>query len=219
MLDGPLASYYGLPAPTGTGFGVVMRPAGRGVGILAQGSILAERAQSLNSSPTKRGILVRHKFLCLDIPPQPAVVPDLPPTGAGWRTTRQRFEMVHAQGACGGCHRFFDPLGFPFEHFDEGGRFRATENGEPIDASGVAIDDAGTELFRVKDGLEELASTLAARPDVAACTAETLVKYLFAQDRDCLAADARNDFTAGKIGFLELAAQVAGAPHFSQRRD
>jgi hypothetical protein len=222
MLDGALGTYYGLGAPAtpgADGFGVVMRPPGRGIGILAQGSILAERSQSLNSSPTKRGILVRHKLLCLQIPPQPAVVPDLPPSGAGWKTTRQRFESVHAQGACGGCHRFFDPIGFPLEHFDEGGRFRATENGEPIDASGSAMDDDGNALFSVKDGLEELATTLAGRPDVAACTAETLVKYLFAQDRDCLAADARNDFADGKIGFLELAAQVAGAPGFSQRRD
>jgi hypothetical protein len=219
MLDAPLAQYYGMAAPGGPAFARVPRIKGQGIGLLAQGSVLAERSQSLNSSPTKRGILVRQKLLCLEIPAQPAVVPDLPPTGAGWKTTRQRFENVHAQGACAGCHRLLDPLGFPLEHFDEGGRFRATENGEPIDASGTVVGSTGETLIAIKDGEEELAAALAARPDVAACAGETLVKFLFAQDRDCLAGDARNDFVDGKIGFLELAAQVAGAPQFSQRRD
>jgi hypothetical protein len=218
-IDGSMATYYGLPAPAGTGYGMVMRPAGQGIGLLAQGSILAERSQSLNSSPTKRGILIRHKFLCMDVPGQPPVVPELPPEGTGWKTTRERFEKVHAQGVCGACHKFFDPLGFPMEHFDEGGRFRQTENGNPIDASGFAIDGMGQMLFAVKDGQEELSRVLAGRPEVAACTAETLVKYLFSQDRDCLAGAARNDFVDGKIGFHELAARIAGEPHFSERRD
>jgi hypothetical protein len=217
-IDGSMATYYGLPAPAGAGFGMVTRPKGQGIGLLAQGSILAERSQSLNSSPTKRGILVRHKFLCLDVPGQPPVVPDLPPPGTGWKTTRERFEAAHAQGACGACHRFFDPLGFPFEHFDEGGRFRQNENGNPIDPSGFAIDGMGQMLFAAK-GQEDLATVLAGRPEVAACTAETLVKYLFAQDRDCLAGAARNEFVDGKIGFHELAARIAGEPHFSERRD
>jgi hypothetical protein len=222
-VDGQLATYYGLPAPAGAGYGLVSRPKGQGIGLLAQGSLLAERSQSLNSSPTRRGILIRQKLLCLGIPQQPAVVPDLPPAGAGWRTTRQRFEAAHAQGACGACHRFFDPLGFPFEHYDEGGRFRATENGEPIDASGYAIDEGGQMLFTVpdgeRDGQEQLAMLLAGRPEVAACVAETLTKYLSGQSQNCVAGPARNDFVDGKIGFLDFAARLAGAPHFSQRRD
>ena len=219
MVDGQLATYYGLPAPAGAGFGLVNRPKGQGVGLLAQGALLAERSQSLNSSPTKRGILVRQKLLCMAVPEQPAVVPDLPPVGSGWKTTRERFEAQHAQGACGACHRFFDPLGFPFEHFDEGGRYRQTENGEPIDASGFGIDGNGQMLFSVKDGQEELAGVLAGRPEVAACAAETLVKYLFAQNRDCLAGTSRDEFVDGKIGFLDLAARIAGEPHFSERRE
>ena len=217
-VDAPLAAYHGLPAPAGGGFALVNRPPGRGIGLLAQGSLLSERSQSLNSSPTRRGILIRQKLLCLGIPEQPAVVPDLPGPGMGWRTTRQRFEATHAQGACGACHRFFDPLGFPFEHFDEGGRFRQTENGEPIDASGYALGADGQMLFSVQNGEEELANLLASRPEVAACVAETLAKYLTAQSQNCVAGEARNEFSDGKIGFLDFAARLAGSPHFSERR-
>src|SRR4029077_1521474 len=50
-----LAAYYGFPAPA-SDFASVMRPAGRGLGILAQGSFLATHASSDASSPTKRGL-------------------------------------------------------------------------------------------------------------------------------------------------------------------
>ncbi|HEY0708715.1 MAG TPA: DUF1592 domain-containing protein [Polyangia bacterium] len=217
MVDGALAKYYGMTA-AGDGFVSVARPKGQGIGLLAQGSLLAERSQTFNSSPTRRGILIRKKLLCLDIPEVPAVVPDLPSVGKGWKTTRQRFETAHAQGACASCHRLFDPLGFPFEHFDEGGRFRANENGEPIDASGYALDADGNTLFTVKGGQEELATLLAGRPEVTACVAETLAKYLTSQSQSCVAGESRNDFVDGKIGLLDYAARLAGAPHFSQRR-
>src|SRR5690606_20552456 len=52
-----LASFYGFPAPSAD-FAPVERPAGRGVGILAQGSLLAANAAPNSSSPTKRGLLV-----------------------------------------------------------------------------------------------------------------------------------------------------------------
>jgi Protein of unknown function (DUF1592)/Protein of unknown function (DUF1588)/Protein of unknown function (DUF1595)/Protein of unknown function (DUF1587) len=219
VIDAQLASYYGLPAPAAPGFGVVLRPSGQGVGLLALGAVLADRSQSGNSSPTKRGILVRRKLLCLDIPVQPPVVPDLPGPGAGWRTTRQRFEISHAVAACAVCHRQFDSLGFPLEHFDEAGRYRATENGEPIDASGSALAPDGTTLFSISNGEEELSAVLARRPEVAACVGDTLAGYLLSQAGDCLTDASRADFIAGKIGFLELAARLAGAPHFSDRKD
>ena len=212
-------AYYGLPASGSPGFGLVQRPRGKGVGLLALGALLADRAQSSNSSPTKRGILVRRKLLCLESPPQPPVVPELPPPGSGWRTTRQRFEQSHALGVCGACHRYFDPLGFTLESFDEAGRYRASENGEPIDASGFALGADGSTLFSVTGGQEELASILAARPEVAGCIADTMVKYLLAQAGDCLGDGSRNDFVAGKLGFLDLAAGIAAAPHFTDRQN
>jgi hypothetical protein len=219
VLDPALARYYGLPASGSPGFGVVPRKPGEGVGLLALGALLADRSQSSNSSPTKRGILVRRKLLCLESPPQPAVVPDLPPPGTGWKTTRQRFEQSHAQGVCAVCHRFFDPLGFPLENFDEAGRFRATENGEPIDTSGYALAADGSMLFTVTGGPEALSATLAERPDVAGCIADTMVKYLLAQAGDCLGDGSRAGFVAGTIGFLDLAAGIAAAPHFTERQN
>ena len=38
---------------------------------------------------------------------------------------------------CASCHVMFDPLGFALENFDATGRWRTTDGGLPIDASGM----------------------------------------------------------------------------------
>src|SRR5690606_38739724 len=70
-----LASHYGMPAPA-TDFAQVERPTG--IGLLAQGSVLATEAGPGNSSPTQRGLLVLERLLCREPPPVPPTVPELP---------------------------------------------------------------------------------------------------------------------------------------------
>jgi len=65
------------------GFRARRSAANWGLGLLGQGSLLAVKAGSLATSPTKRGHLVRSSLLCYPVPAPPAVVPDLPePTAA-----------------------------------------------------------------------------------------------------------------------------------------
>ena len=45
--------------------------------------------------------------------------------------------------------------GFGFEHFDEAGRYRADENGLPLDTSGQVVAMDGTPAFTL-DGLDDL---------------------------------------------------------------
>src|SRR5262249_9741417 len=42
--------------------------------------------------------------------------------------------------ACASCHQFIDPPGFALENFDALGRWRALEEGQPVDASGGLPD-------------------------------------------------------------------------------
>jgi hypothetical protein len=56
-----------------------------------------------------------------------------------------------------------NPLGFTLEHFDATGRFRKTENGKKIDASGsYALASGGTATFT---GARDLARFLAENED------------------------------------------------------
>jgi len=49
------------------------------------------------------------------------------------RTFRQRVEDVTAPAECARCHRHMNPLGLPFEAFDDFGRFRTVEQMEHPD--------------------------------------------------------------------------------------
>ena len=72
------------------------------------------------------------------------------------------------------CHRLFDPLGLPFEHFDGTGRFREEENGRTIDASGELVE---TDVDGVVDGVPELAARLASSEEVHGCFARQWFRY------------------------------------------
>jgi hypothetical protein len=210
-----LASYYGFPAPA-SDYASIARPAGRGIGLLAQGSILAGRALPTSSSPTQRGLLVFSRFLCETKPTPPPNVPPPPTVMLGQVTTRQRYEQQHATGGCANCHRLFDPIGFGMEHFDEGGRYRADEGGLPINTvSNVPKPDA-TPLFQFQDE-ETLSQGLADQTLVYQCFAAYMATYAYGTAESCLGASRVADLKAGTIGIADYFASLAAEPHFVKR--
>jgi hypothetical protein len=64
-------------------------------------------------------------------------------------TMRQQMEAHRRVEPCASCHKIMDPIGFSMENFDAIGRWRNTDDGSPIDPSGVLVD--GTKLNGVKD--------------------------------------------------------------------
>lgn len=218
-LDPALAAYYGW-GEVSQGTEIVPRPPEWGVGLLAQGSLLAANAQIDASSPTQRGLLVFERLLCNERPPVPAEIPPIDPPEPGVSTTRQRYEESHmANEGCRSCHAFFDPIGFSFEHFDPAGRYRANEGGLEIDASGM-IPLGVLEEEVAFEGLTDLSETLAAIPQVTDCVSGLTAAYVFggAGGQSCLAEEARTALEQGEIGMVEFMAQLAAAPHFDTRR-
>lgn len=182
-----LATFYGWPTAglTDAEFKLQQRPAGQGVGLLAQGGLLTRLGTPVGSSPTQRGLFVLRQLLCGEIPPPPPDIPMIPASVAG-ATTRERYEQQHAVGSCGACHSHIDPIGFGLENFDGVGKYRTMEVGKPIDASGY-IDDLGRAAF---NGPEELAQTLAASAEVNHCLAAQMTAYVLgvsAKDGLCIA--------------------------------
>jgi hypothetical protein len=101
-------------------------------------------------------------------------VPDLPPVAKGQqaRTIRERVEQHRSNPVCAACHNVMDPLGFALEHYDAIGRYRASEDGQPIDASGVTPD--GVKF----DGLAGLRGIMEGRrEDFVSTAAEKLLVY------------------------------------------
>ena len=214
-----LATYYGFPAPA-SDFATITRPAGRGIGVLAQGSFLASHASSDSSSPTKRGLFPFFRLFCQPARKPPPNVPPIPQPDPGQMTTRQRYEVAHAQPgtSCAGCHKLWDPIGFGFEHFDEGGRFRAMEGPLPIDSAAAVPDPDhdGQTLFSFT-GQEDLVTGLADLPIVHQCAAAYLAVYAFGSGEACIGASEVPALQAGTEGLAEAFVKLAAEPHFTRR--
>ena len=220
FLDGALSQLYGFGGVTGTSFQLVERPAGQGLGLLSQGSMLAGSAHSDASSPTLRGLLVYERLLCHQKPPPLAMIPAIEPPAPGAKTTRERYEISHgANPSCAACHRYFDPIGFGFEHYDEAGRYRADEQGLPINASGMVRNYPEGEVAFEFDGLDDLAAQLADHDEVSDCVSGLAAAYAFAGagGRTCLAETARAAFARGELGGHDYFAERAAAPSFAER--
>jgi hypothetical protein len=213
-----LAKFYGFPGGTGTDYARVNRPADWGVGLLAQGSILSVKANSLKTSPTKRGHLVRTNIMCAPVPPPPPTVAELPPPTEA-QTTRQRYEQLHAPDpACSVCHQKMDPIGFGFEHLDATGRYRAKEGKFDIDDSGVLTETSKGDLkFK---GATELANVLSTLPEVSECMGKYLAAFTFGvgqENTSCLVSSVLDELKGGK-SVLDSYLRLSRADHFRMRQ-
>jgi hypothetical protein len=141
LVNTELARVYGLDTTglSSTTFQTRSLPAdGPRVGILGKAGFLSEFANQKEGSPTLRGKFMREAFLCTNIPPPSGdiiTVLEDPPADMPM-TKRQRLEQHRTNPSCNTCHGAMDPLGLPLETFDAIGRWRTTDHGLPIDASG-----------------------------------------------------------------------------------
>ena len=171
FVDRRLAAIYDIPAVSDKGVAKVEQPPGERIGLLGQVSFLAMRAHPVSSSPTLRGKYVRQMLLCDHVPNPPAGLNTaLPEPTTTAKTMRERLTVHMSVPSCANCHRFIDPIGLGFEHFDGIGRFRTTENGETIDTTG-ALDDAPFA------DLTSLANDVAQSPKYPACVAQKMFAY------------------------------------------
>jgi hypothetical protein len=118
--------------------------------------------------------------LCQQIHLPPDTVPNIVETLATGlpKTTREMYEMHAREPACAGCHARLDGIGFSFEHFDASGRYRNSENGVPIDASGQLLDsDVNGPLSSYVD----LARRLADSAWATECMAQQAFRFYLGQ--------------------------------------
>ncbi len=137
-----LAKHYGIPQITGSHFRRVTLPAGSPRrGLLGQGSILSITAYSTRTSAVLRGKYVLENLLASAPPPPPADVPSLNTERSGKPLSMKEAMQAHrASPACAGCHAKMDPIGFALENFDALGRWRAEENGRPLEVTSTLPD-------------------------------------------------------------------------------
>jgi hypothetical protein len=184
FVDEALARHYGLPGVRGSYMRRIdLAQHDERRGLLGQGSVLTLTSMVDRTSPVVRGKWIMETLLGAPVPaPPPGVETNLEPRkdehGAP-ATLRQRLEAHRVQPNCAACHRIMDPIGFALENFDRIGRWRTTDDGASIDATGVLTD--GTPL----DGPGSLREWLVRHPDVFASNlAEKLMIYALGRSID-----------------------------------
>lgn len=219
-VDGTLAEHYGLPAPTQPGW-VGYGETGRR-GLLSHGSFLSALSKIDDSSPTKRGILIRTRMMCQPIPPPPPTV-DVDMTEPEEGTCKEDFykEQHLSAPGCAACHALMDPIGFGLENYDHTGAFREVETKDPS----CVISGEGELDGQVFNGPSELSELLIDSGTLNRCVAEQL--YRFAMGRSHLA-DVDQSFidfvvegngAQGDFDFSSLMLSFASEEAFRYRRN
>ena len=128
LINGLLATYYGMDGITGDSFRKVTLPAGspRG-GLLGMAAIHAMGSDGVASSPVERGAWVLRHLLHEPPPPAPPNVPQLSRLAGKSLSTREKIAAHQEEPQCASCHRKIDPIGFGLENFDAAGKWRTEE--------------------------------------------------------------------------------------------
>ncbi len=177
-LNEELAGHYGISDIRGDYMRKVTLPASSPRrGLLGHGSILTATSVANRTSPVIRGVWIVENILGAPAPvPPPGVETDLTQEegaeGTVPNTLRERLELHRANPTCAACHQIMDPMGLALENFDLIGRWRETDEGQPINTSSQLID--GTPINSPVD----MRNALLTRSDtIATSVTEKLLTY------------------------------------------
>jgi hypothetical protein len=173
FINARLADIYGVAGITGDALQQVMLDPTERAGLLTQPGLQALGSLPTRNSPSHRGAYTEARFLCAEIPAAPLGVPPL--VAQPGMTLRSALAQEVAPTACATCHAFFDPPGLAFEELDAIGRLRTTDNGAPVDVSGLMLVDGTTFA-----GPVGLANVLASSPVAWQCIAEQWLAFALA---------------------------------------
>jgi hypothetical protein len=224
----PLAEHYGLkdfpgrkpPSNAQPSWYRVKYPDGRRGGVLTMGKVLTGTSPSLRTSPVARGKWVLETILGTPPAPPPPDVDNVLREDKQDKkdlTVRQRMEKHRADPSCAACHRLIDPLGMALENFDPVGRWRTTDQGQPIDASGALVDG---KKFK---GVEDLRTLLASRKeDFARSFVQHMLAYALGRKLDYYDARTVREITAAVAAddyrFSRVVMEIAKSHSFRHRR-
>ena len=219
FLNDRLAQHYGISGVRGAHFRRVSLDDKRRGGLLGQASVLAVTSYPNRTSVVIRGKWVLENLFGMPPPPPPPDIPELEEAApSGKQLTLRELMTLHSQApTCAGCHVRMDPIGFALENFDAIGRWRETQAGAPIDASGEL---PGGVRF---DGPAELRQVLTTslRAEFVRTVAEKLLTYALGRgleyyDRPTVRTIVRASEEAGH-GFADMVVSVVQSMPFRMR--
>ena len=218
FLNERLARHYGVPGVKGTYFRKVTFTGEERGGVLTHGSVLTVSSYPTRTSPVLRGKWILENILATPPPPPPPDVPDLTEKAANSaKDLRAALEKHRANAGCASCHSRLDPLGFALENFDAVGKFRASEDGVKVDASGSL---PGGIHFVGPSGLKKV---LMEKQDYfVECISEKLLTYALGRGLEHydlpVVRQVRREAAAKEHRFSELVLAIVNSVPFQMRR-
>jgi hypothetical protein len=219
-MNDALKKFYGLSGATNASFTLTPMPGENRRGLLTHPGLMASLARPDESNPIARGLFVLRRLLCTDIPPPPVglTIPQLTPVQNGL-STRDRLEAHTSDAVCNSCHKTIDPPGFALENFDAVGKFRATDQGVPVDTADALTLGFDTDgAFATGDAFLAKLST---SNRVKSCFAENYLNFALSRSTtDASDACSIEDLgrTFGANGDLkQLVVSVAKSNSFTMR--
>jgi hypothetical protein len=173
---GPLmASLYGVKV---TGSAVQQVALSDRSGWYSQAPYLTLWAINNDPDSIHRGVRINADTLCADLGPPAVTLPSVPALAPN-QSNRQRYEAL--TNSCGApCHTvYINTLGFAFEDYDGVGRYRTTDNGQPVDTTGSYPFAEGTLSF---SGAPELMQLVAQGTQAHQCWSKKMASYALERD-------------------------------------
>jgi hypothetical protein len=188
-------------------------------GIFTMVGFLIAKAGPQQPAPVRRGVTIIDRLLCTELHP-PGDVPPLELTEMDEPKTNREKYAIHKQAeACAACHRSIDGIGLTFENYDSMGRWRDSDNGYPVDASGELIN---TDQDGTVNNAVELMQKMGSSRTVHDCYARQWFRYAFGRNETT---DDAPTLQALQEGFwnsggdiIELVVNIAGSYSFRHRR-
>jgi hypothetical protein len=206
-------------------------PEAQRAGLLTRALFLANA--SPNTRPIMKGVFIRRRLLCDDIPPPPAGVNAVPPALRPDMTTRQVVEALTEQpdSQCAVCHAtLINPLGFITESFDALGRFRTQQQLFEADGTSAGSLPVDTHVrpqvtagdVRGASGADDLAALMLQSGKLELCFARNYFRFTFGRwEDDAFDASVLERLRARLVeteSLEQMLREVVFAPEFRRRR-
>lgn len=226
FVDAELAGVYGLPPPAAPAWLAQTDPNRRG--LLGEAGFLASGAKFGDTSPTLRGIIVRKRLFCEELPPPPPEVnADVPPEGPADQCKAERYR-IHGTNPCAPCHTLMDPIGNGLEAYDALGKFRTHELDRRPGATSQFRDDCPiaaqgefTDLDVAFTGPAGLSNVLLQSGRLEPCAMQNLFQFVAGHAggkvADPVVHGMTEQFKAQGSDFLSLLLDVVSSPAFRHR--
>ena len=209
----------------------VTLPENERAGVLTHPAWLGSHGGNFEDDPSliHRGHWVRESLLCDFIPPLSSVrvMAQVGPRAAN-KSARARVDDATADNPeCQGCHRLMNPLGYPFEMFNQAGYLRewdhAADGGEgPPDGSSTLVDMPDPTLNGPVRDAVELSEKLAVSNHAKRCFVRQAFRYYMGRNEDrsdaCTLTRMEEVYDSSGGSFFSMVIELTATETWSTRR-